>query len=37
MSWKPIAAVSPCANRTMYRMVPDSSMPVACIDREYTS
>ena len=31
-----MAAVSPCANRTMYLIVPPS-MPQARIDREYTS
>ena len=29
MSWKPIAALSPWVNRTMYCIVPESSMPTA--------
>ena len=34
MSWKPMAALSPWANRTKYFMVPESSMPQARSERE---
>ena len=34
MSWKPIAALSPWANRTMYFIEPESSIPQACFDLE---
>jgi hypothetical protein len=34
MSWKPIAAFSPWAKRTKYFMVPESSIPHACSERE---
>ena len=37
MSWNPMAARLPWANRTMYCMVPESSMPTACREVEYTS
>ena len=37
MSWKPMAApVSPRAKRTKYFIVPESSMPVACMLRDHT-
>ncbi len=34
MSWKPMAALSPWAKRTKYCMVPESSIPHACCERE---
>ena len=34
MSWKPMAALSPWANRTKYFIDPESSMPQACSERE---
>ena len=35
MSWKPMATpLSPSVNRTKYCMVPESSIPVACSERE---
>ena len=37
MLWNPIAALGPCANRTKYCITPESSIPTAHRDREYTS
>ena len=34
MSWKPIAAVLPCAKRTNHLIDPESSIPQACSERE---
>ena len=36
MLWNPIAALSPRVKRTKYCITPESSMPTAQRDREYT-
>jgi hypothetical protein len=36
IEWKPMAALGPSANRTNHRMLPESSIPQACSEREKT-
>ena len=37
MLWKPIAAFTPRVNRMKYSITPESSMPTAWREREYTA